>query len=88
MNKELFKQFFVIAYMASKSERLPHRKNETVEIQADRYAEVCWIKFCQIWPVKETSYAKTATLIIMSAIVSFGLNPGGCGFSSFSGNMN
>lgn len=53
MNKELFKQFFVIAYMASKSERLPHRKNETVEIQADRYAEVCWIKFCQIWPVKE-----------------------------------
>jgi hypothetical protein len=38
-------------------------------------------------PVTATSAKKTTTLMIINAIVSVGLNPGGCGFSSFSGSM-
>ncbi len=39
-------------------------------------------------PVNYISNKNTTTLIMISRMVSFGLNPGGCGFSSLKGSID
>ena len=57
MDKEQFKQFFVISFLAERSVVIARhngrRENETMNEEVERYAEVCWLHFCQIWPVAD-----------------------------------
>lgn len=57
MDKEQFQQLFVISFLANRAAQVARhsgrRDKESMHEEALRYADVCWIHFCQIWPVKE-----------------------------------